>query len=156
LKIVLWVLGIIVLSALLRGVGVGPEDIAIGPDGWMYTGYRDGRIVRFDAKGQHEEFVNTGGFPLGMRFSHHDNIYMFLEGRATGRLLSYSRVTGDVTVRLEELAFPNGVAVAPSDEYVLVNETAGGRIRRLWLTCLSMVYPVRPTTCPSTIRAYSG
>jgi hypothetical protein len=55
-------------TALLRGVGVGPEDIAIGSDGWMYTGYRDGCIVRFDADGLHEEFVDTGGFPLGMRF----------------------------------------------------------------------------------------
>lgn len=59
---------------ILRGVGVGPEDIAIGPDGWMYTGFRDGRIVRLNAEGQHEEFVNTGGFPLGMRFDSNGNL----------------------------------------------------------------------------------
>jgi sugar lactone lactonase YvrE len=179
-------------KALLDGVGFGPEDIALGPDGWMYTGYRDGRIVRFRADGDYQEFVDTGGYPLGMRFdkdsklivadsdkgvlsispngaievlansvdgepikfidgldvaeegtiwftdasmrfSHHENLYIFVEGRATGRLLSYSRETREVTVRLEGLSFANGVAVAPGDEFVLVSETAAVRIRRLWL-----------------------
>jgi len=40
----------------------------------MYTGYRDGRIVRFNADGMHEEFVDTGGFPLGMRFDSDGNL----------------------------------------------------------------------------------
>ena len=180
-------------TMMLRGIGVGPEDIALGADGWMYTSYRDGRIVRFNTEGQHDEFVNTGGYPLGMRidgdnnlivadaekgllsisqdgaidilansvngkpmkfvdavdiaedgtiwftdasmrFSHHDSIvHVYLDGRSTGRLLSYSRATGEVTVRLDGLAFSNGVAVAPGDEYVLVNETFGSRTRRLWL-----------------------
>jgi len=69
-----------------------------------------------------------------MRLSHHDSIvHVYLEGRSTGRLLSYSRETGEVSVRLDGLAFSNGVTVAPGDEYVLVNETFGSRIRRLWL-----------------------
>lgn len=179
-------------SMLLQGVGVGPEDIAMGRDGWMYTGYRDGRIVRFNAAGDHEEFVDTGGFPLGMRidrdnklivadadkgllrvsqegdieilassvngtpmkfvdgvdiaadgtiwftdastrFSHHNGMHIFIEGRANGRLLSYSPDTGELRVRLDDLFWSNGVAVAPGDKFVLVSETAGGRIRRLWL-----------------------
>ncbi len=36
-------------------------------------------------------------------------------------------------MRLDNLFFANGVAVAPGDEYVLVSETGAGRIRRLWL-----------------------
>ncbi len=52
---------------LLDGVGVGPEDVACAPGGARYTGFADGRIVRFDATGTHTELVNTGGRPLGMQ-----------------------------------------------------------------------------------------
>jgi sugar lactone lactonase YvrE len=177
---------------LLEGVGVGPEDIAVGMDGWMYTGYRDGRIVRFNAAGEHAEFANTGGYPLGLRlddnnnlivadaergllsiaqggavevladgidgekftfldgldiapdgtiwftdassrFTHEDVVKIFLEGGATGRLLSFDPHTRDVTVHLDGLYFANGVAVDPRQRFVLVSETSAYRVRRLWL-----------------------
>ena len=179
-------------TLLLEGVGVGPEDIAIGLDDWMYTGYRDGRIVRFRASGEYEEFANTEGYPLGMRIDRNNNLIVadadqglisisqsgaievlaisvdgqkmkfvdgldiaadgtiwftdastrfgrhgvtkiFLEGRATGRLLSFSPDSGEVRVHLDDLNFANGVAVAPGQEYVLVSETAAGQVRRYWL-----------------------
>lgn len=177
---------------LLEGVGVGPEDIAVGVDGWFYTGYRDGRIVRFRESGEHAEFANTGGYPLGMhvdennhlivadaergllsiaqsgavevladsvdgekftfldgldiapdgtiwftdassRFGHDEVVNIFLEGRATGRLLSFDPHTREVTVHLDNLYFANGVAVDPLQRFVLVSETSAYRVRRLWL-----------------------
>ncbi len=180
------------VTLLLEGVGVGPEDIAIGLDDWMYTGYRDGRIVRFRATGEYEDFANTEGYPLGMRIDRNNNLIVadadqglllisqsgaievlaisvagqkmkfvdgldiaedgtiwftdastrfgrngvtkiFLEGRATGRLLSFSPDSGEVKVHLDDLNFANGVAVAPGQEYVLVSETAAGQVRRYWL-----------------------
>lgn len=54
-------------TLLMAGVGVGPEDIAPGADDYFYTGYRDGRIVRFDRDGVYEAIANTGGVPLGLR-----------------------------------------------------------------------------------------
>ena len=33
-------------------VGVGPESVAIDAQGFIYTGYEDGRIVRFDLQGE--------------------------------------------------------------------------------------------------------
>lgn len=177
---------------ILQGVGSGPEDIAIGLDGWMYTSYRDGRIVRFKASGEHAEFADTGGHPLGLqvdannnlivadaergllsiaqsgavevlvdsldgekfkfldgldiaadgtiwftdastRFSHEDVTKIFLEGRATGRLLSFNPDTRAVQVHLDGLYFANGVAVDPAQRFVLVSETSAYRVRRLWL-----------------------
>jgi sugar lactone lactonase YvrE len=56
------------------------------------------------------------------------------EGSATGRLLAYDPKTKTVRVALEDLRFANGVAIAPDQSFVLVNETAARRIRRLWLT----------------------
>ena len=180
------------VTQIMNGIGVGPEDIAKGPNGYYYTGYRDGRIVRFDSDGMYEVFVNTHGKPLGMEFdangnlivadadkgllsindtgeitvltdsvngvqmlfvddldiardgtiwfsdatmlySYDDSIYSLLENKATGRLLSYSPVTKATVVHIENLQFANGVALGPNDNYVLVNETGGSKIRRLWL-----------------------
>jgi sugar lactone lactonase YvrE len=53
----------------LIDIGPGPEDVALGPDGLLYTGLADGRIVRFTADGTRvEDFAQTGGRPLGLQF----------------------------------------------------------------------------------------
>lgn len=177
------------VERLLDGVGTGPEDIAVGPDGALYTGYRDGRIVRFTPAGEYEIVADTGGAPLGLRvasdgalivadglrgllriaadgsetvlvgpdrltfvdgvdiaadgtiwltdassrFRYGESMYIFLEGRRDGRLLSYTPSTAQLDVHLEDLFFANGVAVAPAGDHVLVSETAAGQIRRYWL-----------------------
>jgi hypothetical protein len=48
-------------------LGHGPEDVTRGPDGSLYTGLLDGRILRFD-DGRAELYADTGGRPLGMQF----------------------------------------------------------------------------------------
>jgi sugar lactone lactonase YvrE len=67
------------------------------------------------------------------RFGIHDFIPLVLERRPTGRLLAYDPKTRETTVRLDGLAFANGVALGPDDAYVLVNESLAYRITRLWL-----------------------
>lgn len=59
-------------------LGPGPEDMARGPDGLIYTGLQDGRIVRFDpdSGAPAETFVNTGGRPLGMDFGGDGRLYV--------------------------------------------------------------------------------
>ncbi len=50
-------------------LGQAPEDVALGPDGALYTGLLDGRIIRFNpVSGQQTLFADTGGRPLGMQF----------------------------------------------------------------------------------------
>ena len=47
----------------------GPEHIAFGPDGKLYTGVANGNILRMSADGTGQEvFVNTGGRVLGFDF----------------------------------------------------------------------------------------
>jgi sugar lactone lactonase YvrE len=56
-------------------VGRGPEDVAMGPDGMLYTGLADGRIVRFARDGGGAtEVAQTGGRPLGLQFDHADEL----------------------------------------------------------------------------------
>jgi len=58
------------LSAVERiaeSVGEGPEAIAIDDEGHLYTGFVDGRVMRFDADGSNPTLLaNTRGRPLGL------------------------------------------------------------------------------------------
>lgn len=65
-------------------------------------------------------------------YGHH--LEDILEGRANGRLLRYDPKTKTTETLLDELYFANGVAVAPDDSFVLINETPRYRVRRYWLT----------------------
>jgi sugar lactone lactonase YvrE len=65
------------------------------------------------------------------RFDGH--VMDFWEGRATGRLLRYDPQAEQTSVELEDLRFANGVALGPESTFVLVSETLGARITRLWL-----------------------
>lgn len=67
------------------------------------------------------------------RFPIEENQMDFWEGKPTGRLMSYNPFTEVVSLHLDGLRFANGVALGPNDDYVLVNETMGHRVRRLWL-----------------------
>ena len=66
---------------------IGPEHIAFGPDGKLYTGVLSGAILRMDPDGRNvETFVNTGGRPLGLDFD------------ATGRLIVADALRGLLVV----------------------------------------------------------
>lgn len=182
------------IQRLLAGLGVGPEDVTTDSQGRLYTGYQDGRIVRFrlDGGGQ-ETFVNTGGRPLGMawdaagnlivadadrgllsidskgeisilssteggvpfgfaddvdvasdgmiyftdaswKFHVKDYLADLMEHRGNGRFLSYDPKTKRTTKLIDGMYFANGVALAPDQSFVLVNETWKYRVMRYWLT----------------------
>lgn len=174
--------------------GHGPETIIAGPAGWLFTGLKDGRVLRFRPDGSAMEVIaNTGGRPNGLAFDHQGDLlvadsyrgllsidavgkvevladsadgqpfvftdgldiasdgtvwftdatsrfpdgqfhYDILEGRSTGRLVTYEPDTGETQVRATGLRFPNGIALGPRDEYVLINETLGYRTLRHWIS----------------------
>lgn len=74
-------------AELLDAGGEGPEDVAVAPDGTVFTGLLDGRVVRL-APGdpQPVTFAQTGGRPLGLRFG------------GDGRLLVADSVRGLLSV----------------------------------------------------------
>lgn len=57
-----------------------------------------------------------------------------LEHGGHGRVLRHDLETGETTVLARGLNFPNGVALGPDEAYLLVTETGGARVHRLWLT----------------------
>lgn len=177
---------------LALGEVYGPEDTTVSADGILYTGTQDGYIVRVHPDGRVENWIDTGGRPLGMVFDQHGNLIVadawlgllsispegkitvlsreaegtpfrftddvdvapdgtiyftdassrfrqpeyrldLLEMRPHGRLLRYSPKTARTEVVLRNLYFANGVAVSPSGDSVLVNETWKYRTLRHWL-----------------------
>ena len=81
--------------------GEGPEDVAVGPDGAVFAGLRDGRIVRLDPQTHRAAtFAETGGRPLGLRF-HPDG--RLLVADAERGLLAVAP-DGSVTVLVSEHA----------------------------------------------------
>lgn len=94
---------------LIEGIGIGPEDIAFGADSMFYTGFEDGRIVRFNMEGkQLEEFANTGGRPLGMKFDAEGNLIVADEHKGLIAVDS----SGKVTTLTEEV---NGTKIVFAD-----------------------------------------
>lgn len=57
-----------------------------------------------------------------------------MEHGAHGRLLKYEPGDGKTTVLLAGLQFANGVAVAPDESFVLVNQTGSYNVLRYWNT----------------------
>jgi sugar lactone lactonase YvrE len=83
------------------GVGKGPESVALGPDGYLYSGLRDGRIIRF-ASGESDDvqvFANTHGSPGGLAFDSRGNLVV---ADAVKGLLSVAP-DGGITVLVERL-----------------------------------------------------
>ena len=86
------------------------DDLAIAPDGTIWFS------------------------EASRRWSVHDSTLDAIEGVPTGRLIAYAPANDEATVHLRDLRYANGVAVTPEGSAVLVAETFGFRITRLWLS----------------------
>ena len=98
---------------LAKGEISGPEDVDADPQGRIYGGTLDGRIIRIDAQGHVTTLARTGGRPLGMDWDSHGNLIIC---DAFKGLLSLSP-SGELNTLLREvdgipLNFPDDVEIA--------------------------------------------
>jgi sugar lactone lactonase YvrE len=129
--------------------GTGPEDVLVDPDGRVYAGLADGRIVRVDGPGAPVATVaTTPGRPLGLEFlgpgellvcaSDAGLLAVTLDGgrvrtltdRVAGRSLlacNNAAVAGDGTVYFTDSSTRFGVPQWRTD---LIRRTASGRLLR--------------------------
>jgi len=103
---------------LALGQVYGPEDTAVNAEGVVYAGTQDGYIVRVFPGGRVENWLSTGGRPLGMVFDHNGNLVV---ADAWKGLLSVTQ-DGDVTVLSREA---EGIPFRFTDD---VDIAADGRI----------------------------
>ena len=92
------------LKLLDIGSEVGPEHIALGPDGRLYAAVLSGNILRMNADGSAREvFVNTGGRVLGFDFD------------AQGRMIAADAVKGLLAVTPDRRVSVLADQVGPRD-----------------------------------------
>ncbi len=114
----------------LRGE-VGPEHIAFGPDGKLYTTVSSGRILRMNADGTGQEvFATTGGRVLGFDFDARGNL---IAADAMRGLLSISP-GGETSVLADAV---DGDPIRYADAVVVA------RSGKLYFTDASMRFPPR-------------
>ncbi|KAJ9184973.1 hypothetical protein P3X46_004656 [Hevea brasiliensis] len=69
-------------------------------------------------------------------YQRRDYIYVILSGDKSGRLMRYDPEDRQVKVLVENLSFPNGVALSKDRNFILLAETTTCRILRYWIkTC---------------------
>lgn len=94
----------------------GPEDIAIGPDGRLYTAVHSGRILAIDPdSGVTEVIADTGGRPLGIEFDRQGTLWIadafigLLSIDARGIITTHATSTSDGS----PILFADDVDIAP-------------------------------------------
>jgi sugar lactone lactonase YvrE len=136
----------------IAGTGGRPLGIEVLPDGGLLVCDARLGLLRVDAANGHVETLVAAG-EHGLRLCNNaavaadgtvyfsDSSQRFdlehwkadlLESSATGRLLR-RRPTGEVDTVVGDLRFANGVALAVDESYVVVAETGGYCLTRLWL-----------------------
>jgi sugar lactone lactonase YvrE len=91
------------IQRLGEGVGRGPEAIAVNAIGQLYTGYADGRVVRYTPDGaSYTELANTGGRPLGIAFGPKGG---YVVADAKKGLLHVGRGVAELATAAEDLPF---------------------------------------------------
>jgi sugar lactone lactonase YvrE len=141
------------VSQTYANTGGRPNGLEFDATGRLIVGDSFRGLLAVDPDGQVTQLLSeVDGLPLtftddldiaddgtvwftdgSQRFPDGQGPYEFLEGSATGRLISYDPKTGVARTRRAGLRFANGVALGPGDAFVLVNESLGYRTRRLWL-----------------------
>jgi sugar lactone lactonase YvrE len=103
--------------------GAGPEDVAIGPAGEVYTGILDGRILRWPpgAVGEPTVVARTGGRPLGVEADRDGSLVVCDADRGLLRIRD-----GAVEVLVPagpELRFCNNASIAEDGTVYLTNSS---------------------------------
>lgn len=82
--------------------GDAPEDIVVDPDGALWTGLVDGRIVRIGADGEVRVVGQITGRPLGLTVAHDGRLLIC---SSPGGLLAMDRNTGSTEVLVDAVNF---------------------------------------------------
>ncbi|MFN8032333.1 MAG: SMP-30/gluconolactonase/LRE family protein [Mycobacterium sp.] len=106
--------------------GEQPEDIVVDPDGALWTGLVDGRIVRIDPDGRVPLVGQTRGRPLGMTVARDGRLLICT---SPGGLVAMDRSTGEIDVLVESvngrrLQFCSNVVELPDGTIYFTESTA--------------------------------
>lgn len=113
--------------------GLGPEDIAILPDGRLITGLLNGKILLLSADGQQqEELIQLKGRPLGIEILDAEHLVV-CDGQL-GQLLKINLVHKTVSVLVDQI---DGQSIR------LCNNASVAQDGRIFFSCSSTQYAVK-------------
>jgi sugar lactone lactonase YvrE len=104
------------LRIIDTGKEVGPEHIAMGPDGKLYAAMLSGNLLRMDPDGGNQEvFANTGGRVLGFDFDAQGRMIAADAMKGLLAITADRRVTllADRTSDNDPIRYADGIVVAP-------------------------------------------
>lgn len=81
--------------------GDAPEDVVVDPDGFLWTGLLDGRVIRIGPDGSIRTVADTGGRPLGLAPARGGKLLICDSPRG---LLRMNRDTGALETLVESVA----------------------------------------------------
>ncbi len=122
--------GNLIVADAVRGL------LSVAPDGQLKVLATEAEGVPFkftddvEVAGDGMIYFSDASSKFGPKLHAMDDI---LEHGGHGRLLRYDPGSGKTTVLLAGLQFGNGVALAPDDSFVLINQTGSYNILRYWL-----------------------
>lgn len=135
---------------------IGPEHVAVGPDGWLYTGALSGAVLRMRPDGSDlQTVVETGGRPLGLDFT------------ADGRLVIADAFRGllqlspDGTLEVltdavdgDPIRYADAVLVA-DDGRILFTDASQRLSAREWGTFEAALLDILEHSCTGRVLEYS-
>ncbi|KAI4348613.1 hypothetical protein L6164_009318 [Bauhinia variegata] len=113
--------------------------------GLVVVGPRGGSVTKITSQVEDSPLLFTNGLDIDQRtglvyftssssrYQRRNFISLVLSGDTSGRLMKYDPLSKQVSVVLNNLTFPNGVALSKDGDYILVAETTNCRILRYWL-----------------------
>lgn len=102
----------------------GPEGITFDPQGRLFTGLLDGRIVRIADDGSFETYVNTGGRPLGMVFAPDGTLFVADAFRGLLEVSTDKRVRVLVDPSRHRMAFVDDVDRTPDGRLIFTDASS--------------------------------
>lgn len=126
------------VERLGQGMGVGPEDVALGSEGRIYTGLEDGRIVRWrPGRDGPRDFASTGGRPLGLEARPPGDLLVADSRRGLLRVDRDGRVQGLAGRPEVPQGWANGLSVAPDGVVYFTNPSSSVPVRERRTALLS-------------------